>query len=232
MENKNLDKNIQLPIDSLKKSDENSIKNEIISSIKNNSYKCYIPKHLNYQKDENEKLGNIFNKKFFNPNEIDNEWYIIGITKDGPYNDFNMYNKLYQIYYESYSKNENVPNYIINEKKLDIFMTIDECFEKLKMKYENQNQKEIYPLNNQYLVPFPKFINPIIANNYFYQNQILRNYQLNKIKMFNNADYNTTNFNNINNISNNKNNSYQNKSININSEKSSNISNSNIGNAL
>ena len=44
-----MDKNIQLPIDSLKKSDENSIKNEIISSIKNKSYKCYIPKHLNFQ---------------------------------------------------------------------------------------------------------------------------------------------------------------------------------------
>ena len=99
---------------------DDEVQKKIISSIENHNYKSYIPKNL-------EKNNNI------NPNEVINEWYIIGNkTKEGPFNDFTMYNKLYQIYYDATSKKEKLPNYLINEKKTDIFMTMDECFSRLK----------------------------------------------------------------------------------------------------
>ena len=115
------------------KDDENSVHNKIMSSIKSNNYKSYIPKKIKNEKNEVTPNNNINSPDNANSNS---EWYIIGNNTnnepDGPYNDLQMYNKLYQIYYTYLSKKEKSPNYLINEKKSNIFMTMDDCFDRLK----------------------------------------------------------------------------------------------------
>lgn len=168
--------------------DENSVHNKIISSIKSKNYKSYIPKNANIEKGE---VGNIGN----NVNLSDNEWYIIGNKNnnipDGPYNDLQMYNKLYQIYYICLSKNEKFPNYLINEKKSDIFMTMDDCFEKLKTRLQYLKTVGIYSNNNQ-LANQNNF--NLYNNILFYQSQMLPYYQMNNLFSLNNNNLN----NNIN----------------------------------
>ena len=161
-----------------KKNDEDSVKQKIISSIKNNHYKSYIPKNL----EKNE----IINK---NINEIDNEWYIIeNNTEEGPFNDFSMFNKLYKIYYDSKG---NFPNYLLKEKKSDIFMTMHDCFDRLRAKYEYTKQNTT---NNEY---FDQLKLQYMNNLLIYNNQMLKYYQTNTMNNMNNKINQNTYKNNV-----------------------------------
>ena len=194
--------------------DEDSVHKKIISSIETHHYKSYIPKNL-------EKNNNII------INKSDNEWYIIGNNiKEGPFNDFAMYNKLYKIYYESISKKEKMPNYLINEKKADIFMTMDDCFKRLKTKYEYNSQNNA---NNQL---FNKLMLQYMNNMLIYRTQMMKYYQMNNIASMNSINNqnankstvpnkfdNSQNNANISNIANNKlNNKKKNDNRNINNK--------------
>ena len=174
---------------------DDEVQKKIISSIENHNYKSYIPKNL-------EKNNNI------NPNEVINEWYIIGNnTKEGPFNDFTMYNKLYQIYYDATSKKEKLPNYLINEKKTDIFMTMDDCFSRLKTKYEYPKQTTP-SANTQYLNQVKMlYMNNMKMLNYYYQMNILNNMNnINQRNKMNNQNNNKNNKSNVPNKFDNSNN--------------------------
>ena len=168
-----------------KEDEDKSIQKKIISSIESNNYKIYFPKTI----------------QNLNTNEIDNEWYIIGENNDGPYNDFAMYTKLYKIYYNSPSEKEKFSNYLINEKRSDIFMTMDDCFDRLKSKFEYQKKN-----SNQYT---NAFMAQYMIN---YRKQLLQNYY----QMINNNQLNSKNIQNIlnNNTDNNNNNNNKIKSPN------------------
>ena len=186
--------------------DENSVQNKIISTIKNKHYKSYTPKYLNIN-NNNINNGDIPNSKLSEndtkSDEPDNEWYIIGNNiKEGPYNDTNMYNKIYKIYYDSLSKKEKVPHYIVNEKKSNIFMTMDDCFDKLKKKQDAKKQTDVTSQSNQQISQTPNAISSYINNALFYQNQMMRYYQMKNMILLNNANFllnNQRNFNNNNN---------------------------------
>ena len=135
-------------------------------------------------------------------NNRDSEWYIIGNDlKDGPYNDFCLYSKLYEIYYECFTKNEKVPNYILNNKKTSEFTTLDDCFEKLDQKFGSYLKKFLKSpldpiselgLNNQnYFYQMPMFPMQVNYMNNMY-NQLLMNNNL----MYNNIMYNQNMMNN------------------------------------
>ena len=168
-----------------KEDEDKSIQKKIISAIENHHYKIYHPKNIQH----------------LNTNEIDNEWYIIGENNDGPYNDFAMYTKLYKIYYNSPSEKEKFSNYLINEKRSDIFMTMDDCFDRLKSKFEYQKKN-----SNQYT---NAFMAQYMIN---YRKQLLQNYY----QMINNNQLNNKNIQNIlnNNTDNNNNNNNKIKSPN------------------
>ena len=174
--------------------DENSVQNKIISTIKNKHYKSYTPKYLSNNNNTNinkEELPiNKISENDQNSNESDNEWYIIGNNiKEGPYNDFNMYNKIYKIYYDSISKKEKVPNYIVNEKKSNIFMTMDDCFNKLKKQQESKKQNDIISQSNQQMSQAQNAIPTYINNVLFYQSQMMRYYQMKNLMLLNNTNY-------------------------------------------
>ena len=174
--------------------DENSIQNKIIATIKNKQYKSYTPKYLSNNNNINmNKEGLPINKiaeNDQNSNELDNEWYIIGNNiKEGPYNDTNMYNKIYKIYYDSFYKKEKVPNYIVNEKKSNIFMTMDDCFNKLKKQQESKKQNDVTSQSNQQISQvqnaIPNYINTVLL----YQSQMMRYYQMKNLMLLNNTNY-------------------------------------------
>ena len=210
--------------------DENSVQNKIISTIKNKNYKIYTPKYLNNNNihiNKEDLPNNKISEKDKNSNEMDNEWYIIGNNiKEGPYNDSNMYYKIYKIYYDSLSKKEKVPNYIVNEKKSNIFMTMDECFDKLKKQQESKIQKDVNSQSNQQISQAQNAIPNYISNVLFYQNQMMRYYQMKNLMLLNSTNYLLNNQNILNNIINKKN--TPNKFDNLNQ---GNLINNNIGNA-
>jgi hypothetical protein len=197
------------------KDDENLVHNKIMSSIKSNNYKSYIPKKIKNEKNEATANNNINLPDNLNSNS---EWYIIGNNTnnepDGPYNDLQMYNKLYQIYYTCLSKKEKSPNYLINEKKSNIFMTMDDCFDRLKKRYQYLNTNQAYANNNQ----LANKANMNLMNNYLlYQRQIMQYYQMNNSLLSNPIFNNYSNNNNKNTVPNKFDNSYnyqkQNKTI-------------------
>ena len=196
---------------------DDEVQKKIISSIENHNYKSYIPKNL-------EKNNNI------NPNEVINEWYIIGNnTKEGPFNDFTMYNKLYQIYYDATSKKEKLPNYLINEKKTDIFMTMDDCFSRLKTKYEYPKQTTP-SANTQYLNQVKMlYMNNMKMLNYYYQMNILNNMNnINQRNKINNQNNNKNNKNNVPNKFDNSNNKQKIRNQNTTANNKFNNNNKNI----
>ena len=132
-------------------------------------------------------------------NKRDSEWYIIGNNlKEGPYNDFCLYSKIYQIYYESFKKKKSVPNYILNNKKTSEFMTLDDCFKKLDKKFgvdlKNFLKSPIIPISYQLemvnldqsytnqMLMFPFQANFINNNNNYMLNQAF----INNYSMYNN----------------------------------------------
>ena len=210
--------------------DENSVDNKIMSSIKSNNYKSYIPKKIKNEKNEVTPNNNINSPDNANSNS---EWYIIGNNTnnepDGPYNDLQMYNKLYQIYYTYLSKKEKSPNYLINEKKSNIFMTMDDCFDRLKKKYKYLNTNQAYANNNE----FANKVNMNLLNNYLlYQRQIMQYYQMNNSLLSNSIFNNYSNNNNKNTVPNKFDNSYNNQKQNniINNNQYKNIKKDNNGN--
>jgi hypothetical protein len=189
--------------------DENSVQNKIISTIKNKNYKSYTPKYLNNNNihiNKEDLPNNKISEKDKNSNEMDNEWYIIGNNiKEGPYNDSSMYYKIYKIYYDSLSKKEKVPNYIVNEKKSNIFMTMDDCFDKLKKQQEYKNQNDATSQSNQQITQAQNAIPNYINNVLFYQNQMMRYYQMKNLMLLNSTNYLLNNQNILNKIINKKN---------------------------
>ena len=155
---------------------------------------------INSQNQLKNKIKDFINKR-------DSEWYIIGNNlKEGPYNDFCLYSKIYQIYYESFKKKKSVPNYILNNKKTSEFMTLDDCFKKLDKKFgvdlKNFLQSPIIPISSQLemvnldqsytnqmpMFPFQaNFLNNIQAMN---NGQIIYNNQINHNKFNENKNFN------------------------------------------
>ena len=183
--------------DKIVNDDDISVQNKIISSIKSNNYKSYYPKNINNEKKDVNANNNANLLANVNSKEMNNEWYIIGNNTnndpDGPYNDLQMYNKLYQLYYTYLSKKEKPPNYLINEKKSDIFMTMDDCFDRLKRNYQYLNTNQMYANNNNQIA---NNVNMNLLNNYLlYRRQMLQYYQMNKLLLLSN---NYSNNNNIN----------------------------------
>ena len=161
-------------------------------------------KNKNKKKSSSQNQINAQNQKDIKAfiNNRDSEWYIIGNDlKDGPYNDFCLYSKLYEIYYECFTKNEKVPNYILNNKKTSEFTTLDDCFEKLDQKFGSDLKKFLKSpldpiselgLNNQnYFYQMPMFPMQVNYMNNMY-NQLLMNNNL----MYNNIMYNQNMMNN------------------------------------
>ena len=162
------------------KDDEKNVKNQIISSIQNNHYKSYIPKNKNNLSNQNIPLNsNLFSENSL-ANQIDNEWTILGDNiKEGPFNDYNMYKRLCQILIES--KDKKFPNYIVNEKISDIFMTMEECFQRLKNKFDNNNQEKTSNSNQL----MNKMLVQNMNNMLFYQNQMLQYNLMNQMLQIN-----------------------------------------------
>lgn len=195
------------------KEDDKNVQNQILSSIKNNHYKSYIPKNKNNLPNNNSLNANLLSNNSLE-NQIDNEWLILGDNiKEGPFNDYNMYKKLYQIFIES--KDKKFPNYIVNERISDIFMTMEECFQRLKNKFDN-NQSKISN-NNQYM---NKILLQNMNNMIFYRNQMIQytlmnqmlhlNYLKNKNMLYNNKNSSPNKFDNNYYLNNNSSSNVQN----------------------
>ena len=207
------------------KEDENNVKNQIMSSIKNNNYKSYIPKSKNNLQNQNNMLYMNFPSENALSNQINNQWIILGKDiKEGPFNDYNMYRRLYKILFES--KDKIFPNYIVNEKISDIFMTMEECFKRLKNKFESQyisNDSN----SNQFI---NKFLLQNMRNMILYQNQLIQYNIMNRMILQNNLkNNNIMNYNNKQ-KSRNKfdNNNYQNNNFNNNIRNSKNENKNNF----
>ena len=181
-------------------------------------------KNKNKKKSSSQNQINAQNQKDIKAfiNNRDSEWYIIGKDlKDGPYNDFCLYSKLYEIYYECFTKNEKVPNYhipvfsllyispfffiktellreiwyILNNKKTSEFTTLDDCFEKLDQKFGSDLKKFLKsPLD-----PISEL--GLNNQNYFYQMPMFpmqvnfMNNMYNQLLMNNNLMYNNIMYN-------------------------------------
>ena len=175
----------------------------------------------------------------------DSEWYIIGEDiKEGPYNSFCLYNKLYQIYFECFSKQKKVPNYILNDKKTSIFKTMDDCFRELDKKYGDLLQNilrsgnpsilrtiNMYNSSPQFFFGMKYMYNLIYNNDYNNRiaNQMMRNNNL----MNNNIGMNQQiliNNNNNHNMVNNQ--ALNNNQVNINHNENINLNNINENNSI
>ena len=206
------------------KEDENNVKNQIMSSIKNNNYKSYIPKSKNNLQNQNNILYMNFPSENALSNQINNQWIILGKDiKEGPFNDYNMYRRLYQILFES--KDKIFPNYIVNEKISDIFMTMEECFKRLKNKFESQYISNDSNSN--------QFINKLLLQNMrnmiLYQNQLIQYNIMNRMILQNNLkNNNIMNYNKQKSRNKFDNNNYQNNNFNNNIRNSKNENKNNF----
>jgi hypothetical protein len=151
--------------DILKESSDNELRNKKIEIIKNNQYKEYIPKiKLNLT------LEQVYSQ------EKNNKWYLLSDKeKMGPFNDFNLYKKIRDIYFDCIQHKRQIPYYLIKEEKGEIYLTMEECFQRLNKKFSKEIQKNIknsgygnvvfYPQTN-----FPYYFHPsnnvIMNNNY------------------------------------------------------------------
>ena len=124
--------------DILKKNTEKEIKMKKIQIIKNAQYTEYVPKI----KTEI-TLEQIYSK------EKDRNWFIINDSGElGPYNDFNLYKIIKDIYTNCLLQKKPVPYYLIKEEKSEVYLTMEECFDKLNKKFTKEIQKH---LNNSNL---------------------------------------------------------------------------------
>ena len=128
------------------KNPEKEIKIKKIEIIKNRQYTEYKPKiKTEYT------LEQVYSK------EKDHNWYIINDNGEiGPFNDFNLYKNIKDIYTNCILQKKPVPYYLIKEEKSDIFLTMEECFDKLNKKFTKEIQKHLKNSNiNTHMVFYP-----------------------------------------------------------------------------
>ena len=130
------------------KNPEKEIKMKKIELIKNSQYTEYIPKiKTEYT------LEQVYSK------EKDRNWYIINDNGElGPFNDFNLYKKIRDIYLYCFSHKIQIPYYLVKEEKSELYLTMEECFDRLNKKYTKEIQKHLMNSN-------------LNTNMIFYQNQ-------------------------------------------------------------
>ena len=146
--------------DILKESSDNELRNKKIEIIKNNQYKEYIPKiKLNLT------LEQVYSQ------EKNNKWYLLSDKeKMGPFNDFNLYKKIRDIYLYCFSHRMKIPYYLIKEEKSEAYLTMEECFQNLNKKFSKDIQKNMNNSGfmNMVYYPYPRFpffIHPNNINN-------------------------------------------------------------------
>jgi len=146
--------------DILKESSDNELRNKKIEIIKNNQYKEYIPKiKLNLT------LEQVYSQ------EKNNKWYLLSDKeKMGPFNDFNLYKKIRDIYLYCFSHKIQIPYYLVKEEKSEAYLTMEESFQNLNKVFSKNIQKNINNsgLLNKVYYPFktfPFFIPPNNINN-------------------------------------------------------------------
>ena len=153
--------------------DNEYLKNKKIEIIKNGKYKEYIPKIK-----MNLTLDQIYSK------EKNNKWYIIKEDGNlGPFNDFNLYKKIKDIYTQCLIEQKKIPSYLIKKETDEIYLTMEECFEKLNQKFSKIIQKNLMNSN----ILFIPYKNPSSnQSNSVYNNNINNKINLNEIKETNN----------------------------------------------
>jgi len=146
--------------DILKECSDNELRNKKIEIIKNNQYKEYIPKiKLNLT------LEQVYSQ------EKNNKWYLLSDKeKMGPFNDFNLYKKIRDIYLYCFSHKIQIPYYLVKEEKSEAYLTMEESFQNLNKVFSKNIQKNINNLGllNKVYYPFktfPFFIPPNNINN-------------------------------------------------------------------
>jgi len=146
--------------DILKECSDNELRNKKIEIIKNNQYKEYIPKiKLNLT------LEQVYSQ------EKNNKWYLLSDKeKMGPFNDFNLYKKIRDIYLYCFSHKIPIPYYLVKEEKSEAYLTMEESFQNLNKVFSKNIQKNINNsgLLNKVYYPFktfPFFIPPNNINN-------------------------------------------------------------------
>ena len=146
---------------------EKEIKMKKIELIKNKQYTEYIPKiKTEYT------LEQIYSK------EKDHNWYIINDNGEvGPFNDFNLYKNIKDIYTNCILQKKPIPYYLIKEEKSAVYLTMEECFDKLNKKYTKEIQKylinsNLYLKTNMIFYPNQTSINNNIKDNQIKQNNI------------------------------------------------------------
>ena len=150
--------------DVLQNISDNELRNKKLEIIKNEQYKEYIPKIK-----MNLTLEQVYSQ------EKNNKWYIfMENEKIGPFNDFNLYKKIRDIYLDCFQQKKQIPYYLIKEEKGEIYLTMEECFQRLNKKFYKEIQKNIknsgygntvfYPQMN-FPFYFPQNNNIIINNN-------------------------------------------------------------------
>ena len=146
---------------------EKEIKMKKIELIKNKQYTEYIPKiKTEYT------LEQIYSK------EKDHNWYIINDNGEiGPFNDFNLYKNIKDIYTNCILQKKPIPYYLIKEEKSAVYLTMEECFDKLNKKYTKEIQKHLINSNlnlntNMIFYPNQTSINNNIKDNQIKQNNI------------------------------------------------------------
>ena len=143
---------------------DNELRNKKLEIIKNEQYKEYIPKIK-----MNLTLEQVYSQ------EKNNKWYIfMENEKIGPFNDFNLYKKIRDIYLDCFQQKKQIPYYLVKEEKGEIYLTMEECFQRLNKKFYKEIQKNIknsgygntvfYPQMN-FPFYFPQNNNIIINNN-------------------------------------------------------------------
>ena len=151
--------------DILQNISDNELRNKKIEIIKNEQYKEYIPKIK-----MNLTLEQVYSQ------EKNNKWYIfMENEKLGPFNDFNLYKKIRDIYFDCIQHKRQIPYYLIKEEKGEIYLTMEECFQRLNKKFSKEIQKNIknsgygnvmfYPQTN-FPYYFPPSNHMIMNNNY------------------------------------------------------------------
>ena len=143
--------------DILKESSDNELRNKKIEIIKNNQYKEYIPKiKLNLT------LEQVYSQ------EKNNKWYLLSDKeKMGPFNDFNLYKKIRDIYLYCFSHKIQIPYYLVKEEKSEVYLTMEESFQNLNKVFSKNIQKNINNsgLLNKVYYPFKTFPFFIPPNN-------------------------------------------------------------------
>ena len=145
-----------------KENSDNELRNKKIEIIKNHQYKEYIPKmKLNLT------LEQVFSQ------EKNNKWYLLSDKeKMGPFNDFNLYKKIRDIYLYCFSHRMKIPYYLIKEEKSEAYLTMEECFQNLNKKFskdiqKNMNNSGFMNMNmNMAYYPYPRFPFFIYPNNF------------------------------------------------------------------